>query len=157
MRSHRRRLPLSDVSAPSSAASATIRRLRTRLHTEAAALRLARAELQLAAQRFRSVFDQQFQFMVILSPQGHVTEISEQLALREGAVPADQVIGRLFWETVWWQNVPEMRAVWPERLRQAAVAGGPLLTEDIFNSSSGEMRVASAAITAVKNAAGEVD
>jgi PAS domain S-box-containing protein len=142
---------------PSAAATATIRRLRAQLHTERALLRQAQAELQLAAQRFRSVFDQQFQFMVILSPQGHVTEISEQLALRDGAVPSEQIIGRLFWETVWWEHVPEASAIWPERLKQAALANGPLLNEDVFNSSSGEMRVASAAITAVKNAAGEVD
>ncbi len=136
---------------------ATIRRLRTQLHTERAFLRQARGELHVAAQRFRSVFDQQFQFMVILSPQGHVTEISEQLTLRDGAVPADQIIGRLFWETVWWQNVPDAHTLWPERLKRAALADGPLLNEDVFNSSSGERRVAAAAITAVKNAAGEVD
>ena len=157
MRSTRRRSPPSDASVPSAAASATIRRLRTQLRTERASLRQARDAHQLAEQRFRSVFDQQFQFMVILSPQGHVVEISEQLLLRDGAVPADQIIGRLFWETVWWESVPEARTIWPERLKQAALADGPLLNEDVFNSSSGEERVASAAIMAVKNAAGEVD
>ena len=126
------------------------RRTQARLHE-------ARAALRLSEQRFRSVFNQQFQFMVILSPQGHVLEISEQLLLHDNVVPAEQLIGRLFWETVWWAHVPEMRAVWPERLRQAALATGPLLSEDAFNSSTGEMRVASAAITAVRNAAGEVD
>ena len=157
MRPPRRRPEPADVSAPSAAATATIRRLRAQLQTERALLRQVQADLQLAAQRFRSVFDHQFQFMVILSPQGRVTEISEQLALRDGAVPADRIIGRLFWETVWWDQVPEARTLWLERLKQAALADGPLLNEDVFNSSSGEMRVASAAITAVKNGAGEVD
>ncbi|MEQ1682244.1 MAG: ATP-binding protein [Burkholderiaceae bacterium] len=157
MRPPRRRPEPADASVPSAAATATIHRLRAQLQTERALLRQAQGDLQLAARRFRSVFDQQFQFMVILSPQGHVTEISEQLALREGAVPADQIIGRLFWETVWWDHVPEANTLWPARLKQAALADGPLLNEDVFNSSSGEMRVASAAITAVKNAAGEVD
>ncbi len=157
MRSPRRRQEPADAVVPSAAASTTIRRLRSQLHTERAALRRAQADLQLAAQRFRSVFDQQFQFMVILSPEGRVTEISEQLALRAGAVPADQIVGRLFWETVWWHHVPEAQTLWTERLRQAASADGPLLNEDVFNSSSGEMRVAAAAITAVKNAQGEVD
>ena len=122
-----------------------------------ARLQQSRAASMLSERRFRSVFNQQFQFMVILSPQGHVLEISEQLLLHDNVVPAEQLIGRLFWETVWWAHVPEMRAVWPERLRQAALATGPLLSEDAFNSSTGEMRVASAAITAVRNAAGEVD
>ena len=157
MRPPRRRPEPADASAPSAAATATIRRLRAQLQTEHALVRQANADLQLAAQRFRSVFDQQFQFMVILSPQGRVTEISEQLALRQGAVPPNQIVGRLFWETVWWDHVPHARTLWLERLRQAALADGPLLTEDVFNSSSGEMRVASAAITAVKNSAGELD
>ncbi len=112
-------------------------------HDEAQ-LQQSRAALLLSEQRFRSVFNQQFQFMVILSPQGHVLEISEQLLLHDNVVPVEQLIERLFWETVWWAHVPEMRAVWPERLRQAALATGTLLSEDAFNSSTGEMRVASA-------------
>ena len=144
--------------------TATVRRLRAELVLGRAQQQRLEAELQrargdgeLSEQRFRSVFNQQFQFMVILSAQGRVLEISEQLLLRTNVVHADQLIGRLFWETVWWQHVPEMRAIWPERLRQAALLNGPLLSEDTFNSSTGEMRIASAAVTAVKNAAGEVD
>ena len=161
---HRRPLVTSrraDLSAP---ATPLVRRLthelgkaRSGQRRTQARLHEARAALLLSEQRFRSVFSQQFQFMVILSPQGHVLEISEQLLLRDNVVPAEQLIGRLFWETVWWAHAPEMRAVWPERLRKAALATGPLLSEDEFNSSTGEMRVAAAAITAVRNAAGEVD
>ena len=150
-----------DLSAP---VTTLVRRLTHELGKARSEQRRAEARLQqsraasmLSERRFRSVFNQQFQFMVILSPQGHVLEISEQLLLHDNVVPAEQLIGRLFWETVWWAHVPEMRAVWPERLRQAALATGPLLSEDAFNSSTGEMRVASAAITAVRNAAGEVD
>ena len=83
-------------------------------------------------------------------------DLSEQLPKR-GNVPADQVIGRLFWDTIWWEHLPEIRARWPDRLKQAAAADGPVLSEDTFNSANGELRIASAAITAVKNAAGEVD
>lgn len=164
-----RRTPAT-VSRPSSSATApvpvtaTVRRLKAELVRERSQCQSLRADLarahsdrDLSEQRFRSVFNQQFQFMVILSAQGRVLEISEQLLLRTNVVQLDQLIGRLFWETVWWEHVPEMRAIWPERLRQAALLNGPLLSEDKFNSSTGEMRIASAAVTAVKNAAGEVD
>ena len=144
--------------------TAAVRRLkaelalgRVRQQRLEADLLLARSAGELSEQRFRSVFNQQFQFMVILSAQGRVLEVSEQLLLRTNAVHRDRLIGHLFWETVWWEHVPEMRAIWPERLRQAAALNGPLLSEDTFNSSTGEMRIASAAVTAVKNAAGEVD
>ncbi|MBC8055826.1 MAG: response regulator, partial [Rhizobiales bacterium] len=42
-------------------------------------------------------------------------------------------------------------------LREAARAGRPLLSEDVFSSPTGELRVASAAVTVVKDAAGAVD
>jgi PAS domain S-box-containing protein len=152
-RRHRRR---AEKPVPPNAPSLALRRLRTQLRHTSAQLQEAIRDRELAERRFRSVFDQQFQFMVILSPQGHVLDLSEQLPQR-GNVPADQVIGRLFWDTIWWEHLPEIRARWPDRLKQAAAADGPVLSEDTFNSATGELRIASAAITAVKNAAGEVD
>ena len=137
--------------------AATARRLRAELASARAALAQAEADRRLAEQRFRSVFNQQFQFMVILSPKGHVLDFSQQLPLNNGAVPPEQVIGKLLWDTVWWAHSPETRSRWPERLRQAALSSGPVLSEDTFNSPSGEARTASAAITAVKDASGAVD
>jgi len=131
-------------------ATAKLRRL-------SAELREARRELRLSRRRFRSVFNQQFQFMVILSPQGHVLDMSQQLPLSSDAVPPEQIIGQLFWDTIWWKHMPEVRARWPDRLREAARASGPLLSEEMFNSPSGEPRVAAAAITAVKDVDGQVD
>ncbi|MES2993792.1 MAG: ATP-binding protein [Pseudomonadota bacterium] len=138
-------------------ADAEWRRLEAALAAAQRELAQARSDRQLAEQRFRSVFDQQFQFMVILSPQGRVLDFSEQLPLNNGAVPREQVLGQLFWDTVWWSRSPEPRADWPERLRRAALANGPVLSEDTFNAPDGEMRIASAAVTAVKDASGAVD
>ncbi|MEP6873136.1 MAG: ATP-binding protein [Burkholderiales bacterium] len=142
---------------PSAATGVVLRRLKAELRDARLALQQARADRQLSEQRFRSVFNQQFQFMVILGPQGHVLEISEQLPLDNGAVPPEQIVGSLIWDTVWWRHTPEMRARWPARLREAAQANCPVLSEDMFNSPTGEPRVAAAAITAVKDAAGNVD
>ncbi|CAN5810730.1 hypothetical protein BH11PSE8_BH11PSE8_33800 [soil metagenome] len=122
-----------------------------------AALRQSYDAVLLSERRFRSVFNQQFQFMTILSPEGLVLEISEQLPLRPGAVPREEVLGKLFWDTAWWENIPEMRSQWPARLEAAARQEGPLLSEDHFTSSTGMPRIALAAVTAVKDAAGRVD
>ncbi|MEP7099507.1 MAG: ATP-binding protein [Burkholderiales bacterium] len=137
--------------------TAVVRRLEGELRDSRHAQRQAHDERLLAERRFRSVFNQQFQFMMILSPQGHVLDLSEQLPLSADSVPAAQVVGRLIWDTVWWQDTPEARVHWPERLRLAALADGPLLSEDMFNSPSGEPRLAAAALTAVKDADGKVD
>jgi len=157
MRQRRPSAKAPSTSGPTAASAAVVRRLQLELREARRELRRAHDDRVLSEQRFRSVFNQQFQFMVILSAQGHVLELSEQLPLSVAAVPAEEVVGKLFWDTVWWQHTPEMRARWPDRLRQAAAMNGPLLSEDMFNSPSGEMRVAAAAITAVKDAQGNVD
>ena len=156
----RQRRPSAKAPSPTVAAAASaasVRRLQVELRELRRELQQARADQQLSEHRFRSVFNQQFQFMLILSPQGHVLQMSEQLPLGNGAVPAEQVIGQLIWDTVWWQHTPQARARWPDRLREAAQAPGPVLSEDMFNSPTGAPRVAAAALTAVKDAAGNVD
>jgi PAS domain S-box-containing protein len=129
-------------------------------HKAAALVRALRAQIRVLRQReqrFRSVFQQQFQFMVILSPEGRVLEVNEQFPEQGGGVPREEVVGRLFWDTAWWQNLPEARAAWPDRLRAAAGADGPLRSEDQFHSASGELRTAQAAITAVRDERGRVE
>ena len=113
--------------------------------------------LRRSERRFRAAFAQQFQFMAILSPDGRVLDFNQQLAADGPTVPREQVIGELFWRTVWWRDRADMQAAWPERLRQAQASAGPVLCEDTFTSSSGELRHASAAITAVRDTAGAID
>ncbi|MEO8527062.1 MAG: ATP-binding protein [Caldimonas sp.] len=116
----------------------------------------ARHELERARLRFRSAFGHQFQFMAILSPEGRVLDFNEQLEPGQG-VPRDQVLGRLFWDTVWWQGQPEMQAAWPLRLQAAVSSSVPILSEDAFTSSTGEPRWATAAVHAVRDDEGALD
>ena len=112
--------------------------------------------LQLSEQRFRIAFGRQFQFMAILSAQGHVIDFNEQLPLG-GSAPREQIIGRLFWDTVWWHDQPQMQRAWPLRLQEAAASDAPVLAEDAFTSASGQPRWASAAVHAVRGAQGELN
>jgi urea transport system substrate-binding protein len=114
------------------------------------------ADLRASENRFRNVFNLQFQFIAILSPEGRVLDVND-LPLRAGGVTREKVTGQLFWETVWWGGLPAMRAAWPGRLEAAAHAKGPMLSEDEFNVASGEVRVASIALTAVKSAHGKLE
>ena len=157
MRQRRSSAKASSPAVATAASAASVRRLQGELREARRRLQQACADRQLSERRFRSVFNQQFQFMLILSPQGRVLEMSEQLPRGNGAVPPEQVIGQLIWDTVWWQHTPQARARWPERLREAAQTAGPVLSEDVFNSPSGAPRVAAAALTAVKDAAGRID
>jgi PAS domain S-box-containing protein len=105
--------------------------------------------------RFRSVFDQQFQSMAVLSPEGVTLEIND-LALRAAGIARDQVIGRFFWDTPFWAGLPAMRAAWPGRLVEAKRTDGPVLSEDLYQTADGTIRVADAAVTAVRGAGGAV-
>lgn len=118
--------------------------------------RTAEEALRASELRFRSVFNQQFQFMAILSPEGRLLEINS-LVTRVTGVPREQVIGRLFWDSPWWKPLPNVQADWPNRLRRAAQQDGPILITDQYSTGSGEIREADAAVVAVRDAAGAVE
>jgi PAS domain S-box-containing protein len=117
--------------------------------------RRAAAALRESEKRLRSIFNQQFQFMAIISPEGVLQDVNE-LPLRAASVTREQVLGRLFWETPWWEGLPEMQAAWPARLAAAARSDSPIFSEDSYQAADGT-RVAEASITAVKDADGRVE
>ncbi len=106
-------------------------------------------------ERFRSVFDQQFQFMALLDPLGRMTDVND-LALAATGATREEVIGRPFWEARWWRDLPELQAAWPRRLEQAARQEGPLLTHDEYRNAEGEVRFVEGATTAVRDHEGHV-
>lgn len=112
--------------------------------------------LRLSELRFKAVFNLQFQFMAILSPEGIVEEIND-LPLRAAGITREQVVGRFFWQTPFWENLPESQALWPRRLAEAAQADKPMVSEDVYQTADGTVRIADAAVTAVKDSAGCVD
>ncbi|MBC4017922.1 HigA family addiction module antidote protein [Siccirubricoccus deserti] len=111
----------------------------------------AEQALRASEERFRGVFDQQFQFMAVLSPEGVTLEINE-LPLRITGLTREQVIGRLFWDTPFWADIPAVRQAWPGRLAEAARTEGPVLSEDLYQAAGGEICTADAAVTAVRGA-----
>lgn len=57
--------------------------------------------LRLSEQRFHAIFDQSFEFIGLLSPEGLLLE-ANQTALDFIQAPLSTVVGRPFWETPWW-------------------------------------------------------
>ncbi|MEK0191657.1 PAS domain S-box protein [Microcoleus anatoxicus] len=90
---------------------------------------------------FRAIFDQSFQFMGLLKPDGTVLEIN-QTALAAAGVGVEEIVGTPFWETVWWQISAEAKQQVREAIALAAtgevvryevdvlVAGGAVVTVD---------------------------
>lgn len=112
--------------------------------------------LRQSEQRFRSIFNGQFLFLAILAPDGAVVDVNE-LPLQAAGIGREEVLGKKFWDTAWWRDLPDMRAGWPGRLEAAAIADGPVFSEDRFQTETGEVRVADAAVTAVRGADGAVE
>lgn len=75
------------------------------------------AQLRESEQRFRAIFDQTFQFTGLLSLDGTVLEVN-QTALQFRGQSAEDVIGKPFWDTLWWHDDPAGQ----ERLRAAVRA-----------------------------------
>ncbi|WP_298039003.1 PAS domain S-box protein [uncultured Desulfuromonas sp.] len=67
------------------------------------------------------IFDRAYQYMGLLEPDGTLIKINRTALKAIGAEP-DDVLGRPFWETVWWTHSPELQ----QRLRKAIekAAGG---------------------------------
>ncbi|WP_341730922.1 PAS domain S-box protein [Microcoleus sp. EPA2] len=90
---------------------------------------------------FRAIFDQSFQFVGLLDPDGTVLE-ANQTALAAGGFRLEDVVGTPFWENQWWQISPETKQQVREAIARAAagelvryevdvlVAGGAVATID---------------------------
>ncbi|MGA9529168.1 MAG: PAS domain S-box protein [Terriglobales bacterium] len=77
--------------------------------------RQSTAEAIAATAKFRAVFEQTTVFAGIMTNDGNLVEINK-LALEACGYRAEDVLGRPFWETGWWQNSPESR----EKIRAAS-------------------------------------
>ncbi|WP_017314586.1 PAS domain S-box protein [Mastigocladopsis repens] len=75
------------------------------------------AALRESELRFRAIFNQTFQFMGIIKPDGTLVEANRR-ALEFGGLTSAEVIGRLFWEASWWDS-PKTQAILREAIAHA--------------------------------------
>ncbi len=76
----------------------------------------ARAEKTLRENeaKFRAIFDQTFEFIGLMTPDGTLIDANPS-ALKLAGVEAAKVLGKPFWDTPWWAHSPEMQ----DKLRAA--------------------------------------
>ncbi|MEG4106119.1 PAS domain S-box protein [Microcoleus sp. S13_C5] len=68
---------------------------------------------------FRAIFDQSFQFIGLLKPDGTVLE-ANQTALAAAGLRSEEIIGTPFAETLWWQISPQTQQQIQEAIALAA-------------------------------------
>jgi len=77
------------------------------------------AKLPENERRFRAIFDESYQFIFLLEPDGTLSETNAS-ALKFGGLRLDEVVGRKFWETAWWRGSDEARAALQSAVARAA-------------------------------------
>lgn len=102
----------------------------------------------------RAIFDQAFQFICLLKPDGTLIK-ANKTALDFLGIEEKVVVGNPFWETVWWQHSKELQ----ERLRAAisqAATGEVIRFESHHSTRDGGVHYIDVSIKPVRDEAGKV-
>jgi PAS domain S-box-containing protein len=110
--------------------------------------------LRESEQKARAIFDQTFQFIGLMTPDGTLIE-ANRTALEFSGIEASSVLNKPFWETPWWTHSPELQ----EKLRQAIkrVAQGEFVRfEATHTAKDGTLHSIDFSLKPVKDASGKV-
>lgn len=103
-----------------------------------AKLRAERA-LEESAKQLRRVLDSLFAFVGVLTPDGVLIE-ANRAPLEAAGIAAEEVLGKPFWDTYWWNYSDEMQQ-WLRRACEASAAG-QVVREDVVVRMAGDTRMA---------------
>jgi PAS domain S-box-containing protein len=92
------------------------------------------AGLRESERRFQAIFDQSYQFIGLMEPDGTLIE-ANQTAVQFAGITLEDVVGKPFWETYWWQISPATQ----EQLKAAIAraAAGELVHYDVEVQGAG--------------------
>lgn len=114
----------------------------------------AQVGLRESERRFRAIFDQSYQFIGLLEPDGTLIEVN-QTSLQFAGLTLGDVVGKPFWETHWWQISPETQAELKAAIKRAA--RGELVHYDVeVQGVAGQTITIDFSIKPVHDLAGEV-
>ncbi len=125
-----------------------------RLEQEISERKKAEEALRANERTLKAIFDQTFQLMGLLDPDGTVIKVNKT-ALDFAGIEEKDVVGKPFWETTWWKHSSELQ----ERLRTAIsrAANGELIRFEVDHlKESGDIRYVDVSIKPVRDEAGKV-
>ncbi|HZA02133.1 MAG TPA: CHASE domain-containing protein [Hyphomicrobiaceae bacterium] len=118
-------------------------------------LKRANQSVRESESRFRAVFNHQFQFMAILSPDGVVRACNDTFFAATGVSP-EAVLGRFLWAAPWWSDLPEEQLWWRSAIEGAVTSGGAVTGEVALANADGSRCQAEFAVTGVRDEVGRV-
>ncbi len=112
------------------------------------------AGLRESERRFRAIFDQSYQFIGLMEPDGTLIEVN-QTALQFGGLTLADVVGKPFWEAYWWQISPATQEQLKAAIQRAAA--GELVHYDVeVQGAGGRVITIDFSIKPIRNLIGEV-
>ena len=90
--------------------------------------REAQAALASSERRLRALFNQEFQFIGLMRPDGTLIEVNQPVLDLAGTT-RDEQLGRYLWDTVWWSHSTELQAEVEGWTRRAA--GGEFVRQEV--------------------------
>lgn len=112
------------------------------------------ADLQESERKLRGLFDQSYQFIGLLNPDGTLLDANDT-ALNFVAARREDVIGRPFWETPWWKHDPDEQSRLLEAVHRAA-EGKLVRFETTHRDAQGELHNVDISIKPLRDDAGRV-
>ena len=111
------------------------------------------AELRAGEARMRAIFETNYQYQGLVAPDGTLLD-ANRTSLEGIEASLDEVIGRPFWDTLWFTATPGMPAV--VRAAVARVAAGETIRQELFVKLPGGWRSFDFGMRPVKDAGGAV-
>ena len=104
----------------------------------------------------RIIFDEMYQVVGILSPDGTILECNRK-ALEGGGITPEEVVGKPFWETFWWTVAPETQEDLRNAIARAAQGNFIRYDVDVYaRKSSREIMTMDFSLSPVKDQEGRV-
>jgi len=107
-----------------------------------------------STQRFQAIFDQAFQLIALLEPDGTLIE-ANQTARSLGDFPPSEVLGQKFWQTPWWASSPTNQEQLKTNIQQVS-AGKFVRSEYEITGVNNQVIVIDLSFKPLLNQAGEV-
>jgi PAS domain S-box-containing protein len=117
--------------------------------------RAAEAALAESERRLRALFNQEFQFIGLMKPDGTLIEVNQPVLDLAGTTRAEQ-LNRPLWETVWWSHSPELQSqvrAWTE-----LAAAGEFVREEVnIMGAGGKLATVDFSIKPMRDDDGEIE
>lgn len=124
-------------------------RIATRLELENSIQRLREIEI-----RFKSIFNNTYQFIGLLRPDGTLVE-ANQTALDFAGTTMNDIVGKKFWDTPWWAHSKDVQEQMKAAIKQAA--SGEFVRYDVENlGADGTRLTVDFSLRPITNEEGEV-